>query len=104
MDVTIQAQILDLLSDLKEFGMSMLFITHDLNIVRKIADRVCVMSAGKIVEQGITNDVFENPKHEYTKKLLKAVSVLGPKPVPSNSKRFYKQKKQRFGFQSTVVF
>ena len=99
LDVTIQAQILDLLSDLKkEFGMSMLFITHDLNIVRKIADRVCVMSAGKIVEQGITNDVFEKPKHEYTKKLLKAVSVLGPKPVPSNSKKILQTEETKVWF------
>jgi microcin C transport system ATP-binding protein len=87
LDVTIQAQILNLLADLKkEFGMSMLFITHDLNIVRQIADRVCVMNAGKIVEQGVTGNVFEKPKHEYTKKLLKAVSVSGPKPISSKSK------------------
>jgi len=99
LDVTIQAQILDLLSDLKnEFGMSMLFITHDLNIVRKIADRVCVMNAGRIVEQGITNDVFEKPKHEYTKKLLKAASVLGPKPVPSNSKKILQTEKTKVWF------
>ena len=99
LDVTIQAQILDLLSDLKkEFGMSMLFITHDLNIVRKIADRVCVMSAGRIVEQGITNDVFEKPKNEYTKKLLKAVSVLGPKPVPSNSKKILQAEETKVWF------
>ena len=87
LDVTIQAQILDLLENLKkEFGMSMLFITHDLNIVRQIADRVCVMNAGKIVEQGGTESIFEKPKNEYTKKLLKAVSASGPKPVPANSK------------------
>ena len=87
LDVTIQAQILNLLADLKkEFGMSMLFITHDLNIVRQISDRVCVMNAGKIVEQGFTGNVFEKPKHEYTKKLLKAVSVSGPKPISSKSK------------------
>ena len=87
LDVTIQAQILDLLANLKkEFGMSMLFITHDLNIVRQIADRVCVMNAGKIVEQGGTESVFEKPKHKYTKKLLKAVSASGPKSVPANSK------------------
>ena len=86
LDVTIQAQILDLLANLKkEFGMSMLFITHDLNIVRKIADRVCVMNAGKIVEQGLTNSVFEKPKHEYTKKLLNAASSSGPKSISENS-------------------
>ena len=87
LDVTIQAQILDLLANLKkEFGMSMLFITHDLNIVRQIADRVCVMNAGKIVEQGDTDSVFEKPKNEYTKKLLKAVSSSVPKSVSAHSK------------------
>ncbi|HSG94091.1 MAG TPA: ATP-binding cassette domain-containing protein, partial [Afifellaceae bacterium] len=62
LDVTIQAQILKLLADLKaERGMAMLFITHDLGIVRKVADRVCVMTNGEIVEQGITEDVYNNP-------------------------------------------
>ncbi|WP_407932770.1 ABC transporter ATP-binding protein [Brucella pseudogrignonensis] len=73
LDVTVQAQILKLLADLKEAqGMSMLFITHDLGIVRKIADRVCVMSKGKIVETGPTKEIFDNPQHEYTKHLLAA--------------------------------
>ena len=84
--------------------MSMLFITHDLNIVRKIADRVCVMSAGRIVEQGITNDVFEKPKHEYTKKLLKAVSILGPKPVPSNSKKILQTEETKVWFPIIIFF
>ena len=71
LDVTIQAQILDLLADIrKETQMSMLFITHDLGIVRKIADRVCVMLEGKIVEEGLVQEVFDNPKHPYTQKLL----------------------------------
>ncbi|MEJ6479266.1 MAG: ATP-binding cassette domain-containing protein, partial [Octadecabacter sp.] len=71
LDVTIQAQILDLLADLKDReGMSLLFITHDLTIVRKIADRVCVMKDGEIVEQGTTEDVFANPRHPYTQMLL----------------------------------
>jgi len=99
LDVTIQAQILNLLADLKkEFGMSMLFITHDLNIVRQIADRVCVMKAGKIVEQGITDSVFEKPKHEYTKKLLKAVSVSGPKPIPAHSEVILRSQDTRVWF------
>lgn len=73
LDVTVQAQVLKLLADLKEAqGMSMLFITHDLGIVRKIADRVCVMSKGKIVETGPTKEIFDNPQHEYTKHLLAA--------------------------------
>ncbi|MBZ9604983.1 ABC transporter ATP-binding protein [Phyllobacterium chamaecytisi] len=73
LDVTVQAQILKLLAELKTAqGMSMLFITHDLGIVRKIADRVCVMTGGKIVETGPTKQIFDNPQHEYTKHLLAA--------------------------------
>jgi microcin C transport system ATP-binding protein len=73
LDVTVQAQILQLLDDLKrEVQMSMLFITHDLGIVRRIADRVCVMTNGKIVETGRTEDIFANPRHDYTKHLLAA--------------------------------
>ncbi|MCC0052279.1 MAG: ABC transporter ATP-binding protein [Rhodobiaceae bacterium] len=73
LDVTVQAQILELLRDLKtEHGMAMLFITHDLGIVRKFADRVCVMTEGKIVETGPTADIFANPQHAYTKHLLAA--------------------------------
>ena len=73
LDVTIQAQILKLLKDLQaEFGMAMLFITHDLGIVRKIADRVCVMCEGEIVETGETASLFANPQHEYTQRLLAA--------------------------------
>ncbi|CDX31699.1 putative oligopeptide transport protein (ABC superfamily, atp_bind) [Mesorhizobium sp. ORS 3359] len=73
LDVTVQAQILQLLAELKSRkGMSMLFITHDLGIVRKIADRVCVMTKGKIVETGPTKEIFANPQHPYTKHLLAA--------------------------------
>jgi microcin C transport system ATP-binding protein len=71
LDVTIQAQILDLLLKLKsEFNMAMLLITHDLGIVRKMADRVCVMTNGEIVEHGTTRDIFATPQHPYTKHLL----------------------------------
>ncbi|MGI9509247.1 MAG: ABC transporter ATP-binding protein [Geminicoccaceae bacterium] len=73
LDVTIQAQILKLLSDLQaEMGMAMLLITHDLTIVRKVADRICVMTGGEIVETGKTADVFESPQHAYTQHLLAA--------------------------------
>jgi microcin C transport system ATP-binding protein len=71
LDVTIQAQILDLLLKLKsEFNMAMLLITHDLGIVRKMADRVCVMTNGEIVERGATRGIFASPQHPYTKHLL----------------------------------
>ncbi len=73
LDVTVQAQILKLLKDLqRKHGMAILLITHDLGIVRKVADRVCVMTHGEIVEQGETKDVYENPQHAYTKHLLAA--------------------------------
>lgn len=73
LDVTIQAQILELLEDLqKRLGMALLIITHDLSIVEKMADRVCVMRSGKIVEQGKTAELFRNPQHDYTKMLLSA--------------------------------
>ena len=82
LDVTIQAQILDLLKGLKDAeDMSLLFITHDLGIVRKIADRVCVMKDGEIVEQGKTSDIFANPQHPYTQMLLSAESTGIPDPV-----------------------
>ncbi len=80
LDVTVQAQILELLAGLKaRNGMSMLFITHDLGIVRKIADRVCVMTKGKIVETGPTREIFADPHHDYTRHLLAAE----PKGKPS---------------------
>ncbi|OAN71839.1 microcin ABC transporter ATP-binding protein [Sulfitobacter sp. EhC04] len=86
LDVTIQAQILDLLKDLKDSeGMGLLFITHDLGIVRRIADRVCVMQHGEIVEQGPTREIFENPQHPYTLKLLSAEPTGSPEPVPQDA-------------------
>src|SRR5262249_45381682 len=80
LDVTVQAQILKLLKDIQQrVGMAMLFITHDLGIVRKIADRVCVMRQGLIVEQGPVERVYDRPEHPYTKALLNAQ----PKPDPA---------------------
>ena len=86
LDVTVQAQILELLGDLKkQHGMSMLFITHDLGIVRKFADRVCVMTKGKIVETGTVEQVFNDPQHAYTRHLL-AAEPKGEPPVSDSSK------------------
>ncbi len=81
LDVTIQAQILKLLKNLQaRYGMALLFITHDLGIVRKMADRVCVMTKGEIVEQGPVGDVFDRPKHAYTRHLLSAEPKGQPAP------------------------
>ncbi|TYC51836.1 ABC transporter ATP-binding protein [Rhodobacterales bacterium] len=86
LDVTVQAQILALLKDLqRETGMAMLFITHDLGIVRKFADRVCVMTAGRIVERGPVAEIFDNPKHDYTRHLL-AAEPKGEPPATDKDK------------------
>ena len=74
LDVTIQAQILELMMELKEkLGMAIIMITHDLGVVASMCDRIAVMYAGRIVEYGTTDDIFYNPKHEYTKGLLKSI-------------------------------
>ena len=74
LDVSIQAQVLNLIKKLqKDSGISMLFISHDLGVVRHISNRVAVMHEGKIVEIGLKNEIFEAPKHEYTRKLLSSI-------------------------------
>jgi microcin C transport system ATP-binding protein len=86
LDVTIQAQILSLLKTLKsEFGMALFLITHDLTIVRKMADRVCVMTNGEIVEAGATSEIFERPRHDYTRKLLAAEPKGRPNAAPADA-------------------
>ncbi len=86
LDVTIQAQILELLAELKrEEQMGLLFITHDLGVVEKIADKVCVMKDGLIVETGPTKEIFDNPQHDYTKKLLSAAPSGAPETVAENA-------------------
>ncbi|MCK4713614.1 MAG: ABC transporter ATP-binding protein, partial [Marinosulfonomonas sp.] len=99
LDVTIQAQILDLLNDLKRSEqMSLLFITHDLGIVRKIADRVYVMKDGEFVEAGPTAEIFDNPQHEYTKILLNAETVGKPDPVPDDAEEVVRTDALRIWF------
>lgn len=84
LDVSVQAQILDLLKDLqKELGMAMLFITHDLSIVRRIADRVAVMQEGKLVEEGECHALFTQPKHPYTQLLINSDPRGKPVPLPN---------------------
>ena len=99
LDVTIQAQILELLAKIqKSEGMGMLFITHDLSVVRRIADRVCVMKGGEIVEEGVTNEIFESPKHAYTKKLLNAEPSGIPRPIIANAAKVIDIKNLRIWF------
>jgi len=86
LDVTIQAQILALIKDLqRQLGMALLLITHDFNVVRKMADRVCVMRYGEIVEQKPTEALFTQPEHPYTRQLLASEPTGQPRPVPSDA-------------------
>jgi microcin C transport system ATP-binding protein len=105
LDVTIQAQILELLADLKRSeNMGLLFITHDLAIVRRIADKVCVMEQGHIVEAGPTQEIFANPQHPYTQKLLAAEPSGRPAPVPDGSKPIVATEDLRVWFPITQGF
>jgi len=86
LDVTVQAQILELLQRLqKQLGMSMLLITHDLGIVRKMADNVCVMLGGKIIEAGQVTQLFDHPREDYTRHLIESEPRGRPQPVPPDA-------------------
>ena len=81
LDVTIQAQILDLMKSIqKEMGMSIIFITHDLGVIAETCDRIVVMYAGRIVESGSLNDIFNNPRHAYTKGLINSIPRMTDTP------------------------
>ena len=87
LDVSIRAQIINLLMDMqRELGLAIIFIAHDLAVVRHIATRVMVMYLGRAVEQGTTRQLFENPSHPYTRMLLSAVPI--PDPVIARARRF----------------
>ena len=113
LDVTVQAQVLELLKDLqKRLGMALLLITHDLTIVEKMSDRVCVMQDGKIVEQNETAKLFAKPQHDYTKMLLSAQpkgdAIKANKNAPvilegSNIKIHFPNKKNIFGKATSWV-
>lgn len=95
LDVTIQAQILKLLLKLRqELGMSIIFISHDLNVIRRIADRVIVMKNGQIIEQGTTQNIFANPEKEYTKTLIKSHNRLNNKTNTSQRSEPFLEVKQ----------
>ncbi len=99
LDVTIQAQILELLAELKASeGMGLLFITHDLGVVRRIADKVCVMKNGEIVEAGPVSEIFDNPRHPYTQLLLSAQASGVPDPVPAGAEEIVSTENLRVWF------
>ena len=99
LDVTIQAEILQLLDALqREFGMAIMLITHDLNIVRRMADRVYVMTGGKVVETGDTERIFTAPEHAYTRKLLAAEPRGEPRPVDERAASLVKTDDLRVWF------
>ncbi len=99
LDVTIQAQILKLLKDLRaRLDMALLLITHDLSIVREVAERVCVMNAGQIVEQGRVADVFNRPRHPYTRRLLAAEPSGRPDPAPADAQEIMAARDTRVWF------
>jgi len=105
LDVTVQAEILELLEQLQsDLKMAMLMITHDLSVVEKFADDVCVMKHGEIVEQGKTNALFKSPKHDYTKKLFGSLPKGIVKPIKSGASQIIKGANVKVHFPSKKSF
>ena len=99
LDVTVQRQILNLLADLqKKLGMAILFISHDLNLIKHVSNRICVMKEGELVEQGETAQVFAEPEHPYTIDLLNAEPSGQPQALPDNSQTLVKASDIRVWF------
>src|SRR5690606_2339427 len=87
LDVSVQAQVLNFMKDIqKDYNLSYLFISHDLGVVRHMCDRIGIMYNGRLVEEGTTEDIFENPQHLYTKRLLSAIPNTDPKKRYENKK------------------
>ena len=103
LDVTIQAQILALLDELqREMGMALLFITHDLNLVRRFAHRVGVMEHGCLVESGMTDEVFGNPRHVYTKRLLASRPRRTVRPLAAHARTLVSASNIRVQFRTSA--
>lgn len=99
LDVTVQEQILKLLKDLqKKYGMAIILISHDLGVVKKMADKICVMQNGKIVEQNTTAKLFKEPKHEYTRHLLLSKPKGSPKKIAKNAKKIIEAQSLKVSF------
>ena len=103
LDVSVQAQVLNFMKDIqKEYKLSYLFISHDLGVVRHMCDRIGIMYKGRLVEEGTTKDIFENPQHIYTKRLLSAIPNIDPKKRRENQllrekiNREFNEKSDRF--------
>ena len=98
LDVSIQAQILNILNDLrKELGLTILFIAHDLSVVKYFSNRVAVMNAGRIVEMSYSDQIYEDPMHDYTKSLLSAIPVPDPRLEKKRQRIAYDKSRGVYG-------
>ncbi|PNQ54272.1 microcin C ABC transporter ATP-binding protein, partial [Vibrio agarivorans] len=99
LDVTVQAEVLNLIKDIQQqMGMAILFITHDLGVVKHLADRVIVMCKGDVVEEGLCGDLFADPQHEYTQMLINSIPKGGKEPIDSNALSLLRAENIRVNF------